>query len=723
MTEINPVSSSQTIFGQTPRQAATEALARLAGAIEKPGALTFSVANRASLARAMDRVAAQLLREDDLTLTIALAGGSGAGKSTLINALAGGVIAEAAAQRPCTMQATVYHHRNATSAGLPPELVSLVRTVSHNRPELRFKVLIDTPDLDTFATQNRTATRALLKAAGLVIYVFTPEKYWDERVWSVIREEQRFSASLVVLNKSDTVPAIALERAAEEIKSRFAQLGHPGLPLLRVSALRHIARADGSLPTGSTDPSRATDEFPSLRAYIEYELREGDIARIRTQQRLGVVANLEQELAQLVPADLPVRIERLTALAETLVDQSTSLLGHTLADKMALMEADLRPLAYQRRNQRFFGPFRTWLSTGSLVSEGVPRLARRLRLLGGSSPENDPGPLAFHKAEIADQLRTDAARLRDAAFAESLPVERWRFLASQTETAADTLVRQLTDEVQGRFMSAELKGGKRLKAVAWLASLTGSVIPVVLATYALWALLVRLGRGELPSGLGMLGLVVALTLLAFVVLQALTSVALAGTGPPAVASVGPQALRAVLRRTLGAWILSYRQAIETDLEAIREPVEALRAVAEAPLESRSVAEPLVEHSSSNFRARPESGHSLPRPELLEPEVWVDQVVSEEREAETTTVTRVEPTVEAVTPSSIERDQFEHALTEGQITEEPVVSAPLDVAPSPLAGPAPDPRVEEPLPSVTTARPADLFRQAFERRTKRTSDRD
>ena len=45
----------------------------------------------------------------------------------------------------------------------------------------------------------------LLKAAGLVLHVFSPQNYRDERTRSVLREEKRFSACAVVLNKIDLV--------------------------------------------------------------------------------------------------------------------------------------------------------------------------------------------------------------------------------------------------------------------------------------------------------------------------------------------------------------------------------------------------------------------------------------------------------------------------------------------------------------------------------------
>jgi predicted GTPase len=118
------------------------------------------------------------------------------------------------------------------SGGLPADLAEQATFVAHARPELRQKVIVDTPDLDTFYTEHRDATRALLKAAGLVIYVFSPERYVEERAWSVIRQEQRFSACLAVLNKSDTVSPEVLQRIAGEIRQRFSETGKPDIPVL-----------------------------------------------------------------------------------------------------------------------------------------------------------------------------------------------------------------------------------------------------------------------------------------------------------------------------------------------------------------------------------------------------------------------------------------------------------------------------------------------------------
>ena len=244
--------------------------------VRAPRARTLNDPDQAAIDQAADRVAAQLLGGADAVLTIALAGCSGVGKSTLINALAGSAIAETHEKRPCTMRARAYHYRDVPSGGLPADLASALAFATHGRAELRSKVIVDTPDLDTFATANRAATRAMLKAAGLVLYVFSPERYLEKRSWSVIREEGRFSSCLAILNKADTVPADVLDRIAGELRDRFAAIGHSEIQILRVVASRHVPRPDGALEPTAGD----VDEFDRLRDYIECELRDGDIATL-----------------------------------------------------------------------------------------------------------------------------------------------------------------------------------------------------------------------------------------------------------------------------------------------------------------------------------------------------------------------------------------------------------------------------------------------------------
>src|ERR671924_980009 len=272
------------------RQAVETALARLLETVKTPRALLLQAEDQVALEQAVARTRAQLLGTPEPVLTVALAGGTGAGKSTLINALAGAAIAETSPRRPTTTTICVYHHHEVASGGLPIELAGEAAFVPHDRPELRSKVLIDTPDLDSYATQHRATTRALLKAAGLVLYVFSPQNYRDERTWSVLREEKRFSACAAVLNKVDLVTPEELAQITEDLRHAFARAGLPEIRIFRTVATAHGAGES------ATPPRRAVgNDMAALRAFLERELHASEIAQMLRRQRACVLAHMRAE--------------------------------------------------------------------------------------------------------------------------------------------------------------------------------------------------------------------------------------------------------------------------------------------------------------------------------------------------------------------------------------------------------------------------------------------
>lgn len=641
--------------------------------VERPRALSIRSDHRASIRVAAERVMAQLGGTSDLILTIALAGGSGVGKSTIVNALAGATIAEAAEQRPCTMRPTIYHHRDVPDGGLPNDLAAAARQVMHDRPELRFKVVVDTPDLDTFATQNRAGTRAMLKAAGLVLYVFTPEKYWDERVWSVIREEQRFSACLAILNKSDTVSQVALDRAAEEIRRRFAELGKPDIAVLRVAAARHVPSPDGKLL--SVNPAML-DEFATLRAYIEHELHEGDIARMRREQRLRVVENLRAELVRALPPDVEGSLATLCQVAEQEADAASESLALGLTDTFLALETDLKPLVEVRRHRLFSGPFRVWLSLGDFLSYSVPRLVRRLR--SGVSPSNDDDAiLSFESIERVEQAdRASASHMRDEVFRAGLPVDRFRGISG--EPTADGIPALILREVRNRFDAAAATCPQRVRWVARIASAIGGLIPLALAAYALCAVLWRLGTGQPTAGMDMLGMVLSLTILAYIVLHSLTVAALVGTSPPATHSLGRQSTRSVLARRYTGWANQLRRDVEADFEAILGPLAALEALAHAPMAAIAFV--------------PSSVNAEVATSELSPPAIVTRTSTEDVAADSVT----SPDAIDLSPELGDTPAFAPAVSAASETTKSV----------------------EPRPSL---RPAEIFRQAVERHAAKSAE--
>ncbi len=157
-------------------------------------------------------------------LLVAVFGPTGSGKSTLVNALAGMVVSRPGAVRPTTEQAVVWCHREAE---LPDALHSTgpVARVDSSDPLLARLTLVDTPDIDSYATAHRAQTERILAIADAVIYVTTPQRYGDEVPWSFLRTlAERRVPLLVVANRmtrsaAGAVTDLASLLRAEGVKS------------------------------------------------------------------------------------------------------------------------------------------------------------------------------------------------------------------------------------------------------------------------------------------------------------------------------------------------------------------------------------------------------------------------------------------------------------------------------------------------------------------------
>src|SRR5947209_3796344 len=142
------------------------------------------------------------LDADRPLLVIMLMGGTGVGKSTLLNALAGGDIAQASFARPTTKDPVVYFHESVKPDKLDPVLQKC-RLAQHNRADLREKILVDTPDIDSNDLENREILHRTLPVADIVLYVGSQEKYHDKLGWDLFLQQRRRRAFAFVMNKWD----------------------------------------------------------------------------------------------------------------------------------------------------------------------------------------------------------------------------------------------------------------------------------------------------------------------------------------------------------------------------------------------------------------------------------------------------------------------------------------------------------------------------------------
>ncbi|MFQ5506697.1 MAG: GTPase, partial [Planctomycetota bacterium] len=554
--------------------------------------------SRIRLERALERARAQFLGGPEPVLTIAIAGGTGAGKSTLINALAGAPIAETSAQRPTTTRIRVYHHQDVDPGALPADLDA--HFVAHEREELRQKVLVDTPDLDSFITEHRRITTTLLKRAGLVLYVFSPEKYLEERTWSVLHEERCFSASAAVLNKADRLTAEELGRVTEDLIERFAGVGLPAIRVFRTAA-----------NAGLDEASAESYELDDLSAFLEHELQEGDVMRLLRAQRERVLGHLRTEIDRIAPEKTLAVLKRAASELPARQARAGARLGDELATQLAAIELDLAPVATLRQHERFWGPYRTWLTLSDFFRIGIGSLVHRML---GWTPA-DAGHIGQRlggracKTAADDTLRAEARGMQDGFYAEGLPVARWLEITEASE--GSSVLDAIANAVRGHFEARAALARQRGSGIIWTASTIGSLVPALLVLGGLYIM----GRDLLAGqyvGLPLLGHVLAMTLLFFLVMQALVGLLLPGSRGIGL-GIGREAVREVIAQVLAGWLAEYRSDIEADLTELREPLEELEQALspapeaehrEAPLSSQlQVAEP----PAAPIPERPEPG--------------------------------------------------------------------------------------------------------------------
>lgn len=237
-----------------------DSLAKLSFPLELPSSFDARESAAAARAQLVDYILPRLASLD--APLIAVVGGStGAGKSTLVNALVGQMVSTAGAVRPTTRQPLLLHHpddaawfddarvlptlsrvRLAGGAGgapgdgtpdagsaRPPVAggggadTLLLRPMAALPPGL---ALLDAPDVDSIADENRRLAGQLLAAADLWIFVTTANRYADAVPWKLLAEAGRRDVLVAVV--LDRVPPGVEEEIRADLLTLLAaeNLGH-----------------------------------------------------------------------------------------------------------------------------------------------------------------------------------------------------------------------------------------------------------------------------------------------------------------------------------------------------------------------------------------------------------------------------------------------------------------------------------------------------------------
>ncbi|MFL5328072.1 MAG: GTPase [Gemmataceae bacterium] len=353
--------------------------------LDQPRHVPISTLTKAALEGIRDDLArkADDLDFDSPFLVIVLMGGTGVGKSSLLNALAGAAVAQASFTRPTTRDPIVYHHQSLKPERLDPALRSC-RLVAHDREELRDKVLVDTPDLDSNEEANRERLMGVLPVADVVLYVGSQEKYHDRLGWELFQSQRQRRAFAFVLNKWDRcsqpvhggmMPDLDLLRdlTAEGFKSPL---------LFRTAAQIWIDRANGQPDT----PLPPGEQFRELVTWLEEGLSRLEIEALKARGVGQLLDDLERTFDAAKPADVSAAAAATRPVWDELLDAESDEFAETLLLSLEPRQRDIEHHFRITGQQRFQHLMAGYLGLLTRLQYAGSKLANPASgLLGGSS--------------------------------------------------------------------------------------------------------------------------------------------------------------------------------------------------------------------------------------------------------------------------------------------------------------------------------------------------
>jgi hypothetical protein len=178
-------------------------------------------------------------------LLVVVGGPTGVGKSTLLNSLLGRAVSDVRVLRPTTRVPVLVHHPADTQAATSlPVPEPLQRVADDACP--RGVVLVDSPDLDSVETHNRSVARALLDVADVWLAVTSPGRYADRTPWDELRRASRQGRATVVV-----LARVTPETSAVVVRHLATLLMEAGLGDAPVTTVPEHAGAGAVLPSSA----------------------------------------------------------------------------------------------------------------------------------------------------------------------------------------------------------------------------------------------------------------------------------------------------------------------------------------------------------------------------------------------------------------------------------------------------------------------------------------
>jgi len=199
--------------------------------------------------------------EDVLAPVVVFEGGTGTGKSTIFNSLLGFPVSRTGVRRPQTLKPLILLPRRMESvfqeADLFPDVLCRWRDLAqanedkdeeseglvfllHDFAAWQDMVLVDSPDVDSIVSSNRTMAEDLYALADLVVFVTSQEKYADRLPFEWIEQAERTGKPYVlILNKLES------DGGLKDLENKLRSKGlHPSGNIV---ALPRVGRDDASL--------------------------------------------------------------------------------------------------------------------------------------------------------------------------------------------------------------------------------------------------------------------------------------------------------------------------------------------------------------------------------------------------------------------------------------------------------------------------------------------
>ena len=272
----------------------------------------------AAAVRQIDDYIRPRLADLDAPLLAVVGGSTGSGKSTIVNALVGVATTRVGVIRPTTRQPILVHSpvdagwfasdrilpglarvrgrvsaagTPASAAGDTPEAarISELMLLEHEAVP-RSLAIIDAPDIDSVADENRALAAQLLAAADLWLFVTTANRYADAVPWRLLEGAAARSITVgVVLNR---VPPGATDEVLPDLRTMLADRGLADAPVFTID--EQPLDELGMLPAGAVDGPR--DWLEGIAG------DRASRARIAARTLTGAISDLDRRVVRIADA-------------------------------------------------------------------------------------------------------------------------------------------------------------------------------------------------------------------------------------------------------------------------------------------------------------------------------------------------------------------------------------------------------------------------------------